>query len=60
MKETKCQRRVSPETATGIMALRALRQRARSDGDGHGSDGNRHDGDGDGNGHDGSHFTPRS
>jgi hypothetical protein len=62
MKKTKRQRRVSPETATGIMALRALRRRARGDGDGHDSDGDRHDGDGDGDGdgHDGSHFTPRS
>eukprot|EP00957_Ditylum_brightwellii_P028844 2179372-Ditylum_brightwellii.AAC.1 len=65
MKETKRQRRVSPETATGIMALRALQQRARGDGNGHDSDGNRHDDDSDGNGHDsdghdGSHFTPHS
>eukprot|EP00957_Ditylum_brightwellii_P037525 2838571-Ditylum_brightwellii.AAC.1 len=67
MKETKRQRRVSPETATGIMATLALRQRAHGDGNGHDSDGDGHDGDcdSDGDGHDGyghdsSHFTPRS
>eukprot|EP00957_Ditylum_brightwellii_P164079 12492923-Ditylum_brightwellii.AAC.1 len=71
MKETKRQRRVSPETTTGIMATLALRQQAHGDGNRHDSDGNGHDGDGDGdgdgngNGHDGdghysSHFTPHS
>eukprot|EP00957_Ditylum_brightwellii_P056658 4294210-Ditylum_brightwellii.AAC.1 len=65
MKEMKCQRRVSPEMVTGIMALQALRQQARGDGNGHDSDGNGHDGDSNGNGHDsdghdGSHFMPCS
>eukprot|EP00957_Ditylum_brightwellii_P028542 2155859-Ditylum_brightwellii.AAC.1 len=56
MKETERQRRVSPETETGIMATQALRQQARGDSDGHDSDGDGHDGDR----HDGSHFMPCS